>query len=177
MLIERSKKSDEDMVFASIAFFTFEWRYAIEFYYRVAKYMIEFNVEAFDFYTTYLMTGTFQFESMFRGTIGTDSRFLKDRIELIPVFFDEDVDPMTMDYLKRKYIELLALKTVFMDMPCSEGGMYIDWFSNNTDISDLASFFRDYDVFQIWQPKTFNNKTIKTMRYVLETSSTFNKKV
>ena len=176
-LIESSKKSDEDMVFASIAFFTFEWKYAIEFYYHLTEYMIEFNVETFDFYTTHLMTGTFQFESLFGGTIRTDSRFIKDRIGLIPVFFYEELDPITMDLHKRKYLELLTLQAVLKEMDCNEGGKYIDWFSNNTDITDLASFFRDYDVFQIWRPKSFDNKTIRTMRYVLETSSTFNKKM
>ena len=70
---------------------------------------------------------------------------------------------------------MLTLKTLMLNSPCTEGGNYVDWFANNTSMADMASFFKDYDIFQIWQPKTFSNIQIKKMRYVLETSSTFNK--
>ena len=63
-----------------------------------------------------------------------------------------------------------------MDLPCTEGGKYVDWFTNNVAMKDIASFFRDYDVFQIWHKKSFDNIKIKMLRYVLETSSTFNKR-
>ena len=36
LLIERSKLSDSDMVFASLALFTLEWHYPIEMFYMLA---------------------------------------------------------------------------------------------------------------------------------------------
>ena len=174
-LIVRSKNSDEDLVFSSIAFFTFEWKYAIEYYYQLAKYLIDNDIETVDFYSTWLFTGTFNFESMLGITVGSDSRLVKDRIELIPIFFDKTNSHTMTEFLKRKYIEILTIQALMCNMPSSEGGKYIDWFCENTTITDLASFFRAYDVFQIWQPKSFDNKLIKKLRYVLEVSTTFNK--
>ena len=174
-LIVRSKNSDEDLVFSSIAFFTFEWKYAIEYYYRLATYLIDNDIETVDFYSTWLFTGTFNFDSMLGITVGSDSRLVKNRIELIPVFFDKTNSHTMTEFLKRKYIEILTIQALMCNMPCSEGGKYIDWFCENTTMTDLASFFRAYDVFRIWQPKSFDNKLIKRLRYVFEVSSTFNK--
>lgn len=174
-LIDRSKKSDEDMVFSSIAFFTFEWKYSIEYFYQLSKYLIEQNIGSIDFYSTWLFTGTYDFESVLGFTVSTDSRMVKERIELIPLFFDSENSPLMTDYLRRRFIETLTIKSLMFELTSTEGGRYVDWFRNNTTVADLASFFRDYDVFQIWQRKTFDNKLIKTMRYVLKESSTFNK--
>lgn len=174
-LIERSKKSDEDMVFSTIAFFTFEWKYAIEYYYHLSQFLIENNIESIEFFSTWLFTGTFEFESRFIKTVSADSRFIKDRIELIPIFFDADCNPTVLEIYKSKYIELLTIKTLFFKLTSTEGGLYVDWFKDNVSMADIASFFRDYNVFQIWQQKSFDNKMIKTLRYVLEVSSTFNK--
>ena len=175
-LIERSKRSDEDMVFASIAFFTFEWKYAIEYYYILSGHMIENSIESIDFYTTWLFTGTYHYDSMIGINVGVDSRMIKDRIDLIPVFYNVYTAPYTMELLKRKFIETQTIKALMMDLPCTEGGKYVDWFTNNVAMKDIASFFRDYDVFQIWHKKSFDNIKIKMLRYVLETSSTFNKR-
>lgn len=176
-LADRSKKSDEDMIFASIAFFTFEWKYAIEYYYRLSMYCIDNDIDTVDFYSTWLFTGTFNFESMLGITVGSDSRLVKDRIELIPVFYDKTNNHTMNEFLKSRYIEILTIQALMYNLPCSEGGKYTDWFCDNTNTADLASFFRAYDVFQIWQPKTFDNKRIKKLRYILEVSSTFNKKM
>lgn len=174
-LITRSLKGNEDLVFASIAFFTFEWKYSIEYYYKLTNYLIDNNIDSLDFFLTWLFTGSFHFDSALGTSISADSRFIKDRIELIPVFFDPKSCPSKIEIQKHQYLEMLTLKTLMLNSPCTEGGKYVDWFANNTSMADMASFFKDYDIFQIWQPKTFSNIQIKKMRYVLETSSTFNK--
>ena len=172
-LIDRSKKSDEDMIFASVAFFTFEWKYAIEYYYYLAEYMVENNINTVDFWLIYLFTGSFRFESMLGIEVETDSRMIKDRIELIPLYYEKNIDELTIEYLKRVFIEVLTIKSLMITLPCTEGGQYIDWFCDNVTTEDMASFFRDYDVFQIWQKKKFDNKKIMKLRTVLESSSTF----
>lgn len=172
-LIERSKKSDEDMIFASLAFFTFEWKYAIEYYYNLTEYLLEQKRVEIEFYTPWLFTGTFRFESSLGIAIGTDSRMIADRIELIPDYFDPDVDPMMLDLMKQKYLDILTLKHIFMNMTSTEGGKYVDWFSNSITNTDIASFFRDYDVFRIWRKKEFDPEKIKKMRYVLRETSVF----
>ena len=154
-----------------------EWKYAIEYYYRLAIYYINNDIEKLDFFSTWLFTGTFDFDSRLGITVGSDSRLVKTRIDLIPVFFDKTNNRTMTEFIKSKYIEILTIQSLMYNLPCTEGGNYIDWFCDNTTITDLASFFKAYDVFQIWQPKSFDNKLIKKLRYVLEVSSTFNKKM
>ena len=172
-LIEKSKKSDEDMIFASIAFYTFEWKYAIEDYYNLTEYLIEHEIKEIDFFTPWLFTGTFEFESSLGIPMGTDSRMVVERIDLISDFFDTEVSPLTLEVMKKKYLDVLTLKEIFMMMTSIEGGKYVDWFSNSVTNADIASFFRDYDVFKIWRKKEFDAEKIKKMRYVLKETSTF----
>lgn len=174
-LIERSKKSDEDMIFSTIAFFTFEWRYAIEYYYRLAEYMLEFDIESVDFMSTWLFTGTYRFDSVFGKPIGTDSRMIKNRIELIPIYYAKENTVEEIGSYRDVFLIQLTLRHIYMTMGCIDGGKYMDWVGDNVTVTDIASFFRDYDVFQIWQRKSFDNKKIKKLRVVLEESSTFKK--
>ena len=174
-LIERSQKSDKDMIFASIAFFTFEWKYNIEYYYNLSEYLIEQDISEIDYYTAWLFTGTLDFNSSMAGNIGTDSRMIKDRIDLIPEYFDKTNHPYLVEIMKAKFLEVLTMKVMFMTMTSKVGGKYIDWFADSVNDIDIASFFRDYDVFSIWKRKSFNNERIKKLRYILELTSPFNK--
>lgn len=174
-LIERSQKSDKDMIFASIAFFTFEWKYNIEYYYNLSEYLIEQDISKIDYYTAWLFTGTLDFNSSMAGNIGTDSRMIKDRIDLIPEYFDKTNHPYLVEIMKAKFLEVLTMKVMFMTMTSKVGGKYIDWFADSVNDTDIASFFKDYDVFSIWKRKSFNNERIKKLRYILELTSPFNK--
>lgn len=172
-LIERSKKSDEDMVFASLAFFTLEWKYSLEYFYELAEYMIGNDLDEIDYYTAWLFTGTFNFDSSFGISVGTDSRIIVDRKRLISTYYNKSLTGEKLDDLRHKYIEILTIKSLTIKMPCFDGGDYIDWFKNNTSIADWASFFKEYNVFQIWKRKEFTNEKIRKMRYILELTSCF----
>mgnify|MGYP007038293948 CR=1 FL=1 len=56
-----------------------------------------------------------------------------------------------------------------------EGGTYADWFKDNTDIHDWASFFREYNVFDTWHEKKWTNKKIKKARKILEMRAPYGK--
>lgn len=47
-LIERSKLSDKDMVFASLALFTLEWHYPLEMFYELSCLMEEEEIDSVD---------------------------------------------------------------------------------------------------------------------------------
>ena len=47
-LIERSKRSDADMVFASLALFTLEWHYPIETFYVLSCFMEDEGIDTLD---------------------------------------------------------------------------------------------------------------------------------
>ena len=47
-LVECSKNSDEDLLFSAMAYFTFEWKYSLEFMYLVSDYMEQENINEVD---------------------------------------------------------------------------------------------------------------------------------
>ena len=173
-LIERSRKSDEDMVFASIAFFTLEWKYSMELIYLVAGYMEERQIEEVDYYTLLGLTGSIVFDSRLGGKISHDSRMIKERQYVIEDLITNDKSNTMAWLLRDKYVEIaVGLTGLFQNMTSTEGGLYKDWFKNNTTMEDWASFFEDYDVFSCWHEKTWTNKKIRNARKLLGMLSPF----
>lgn len=176
MLIERSQKSDEDMVFASMAFFTLEWKYAFEYVYLVACKMEQDNIDEVDFYTTVAMWGPLDFESRLGINIHMDSRMIWERQQLIDDFIVNGVPDTMIRYRRQKYIEQVGLMALFNQLTSIDGGLYKDWFKNNTCMKDWASFLRDYNVFDAWHKKEWTNKRINKARKIFEMRPSFPEK-
>ncbi len=170
-LIERSKKSDKDMVFASLAFFTLEWHYPIEFFYFLANIMEEERIDAIDQDALVLLCGYVNIESRFGGWFSTESRMVKGRILVSPLLFGREADRFSRETMKDLLKEILVLITKYTEVvEVEDGRLYKDWFREESSLTDWASFFRFYDVFAIWQRKEWTPKRIQKMRYLFEST-------
>ena len=171
-LIERSKLSDKDMVFASLALFTFEWHYPIEMFYYLACLMEEERIDTVDQKSLILLCGHVKIESSFGGWFSTESRMIKERLLVLPLLFGKDTDENSRENLKDLIKEILVLVVQYKEMiKINEDGLYKDWFRKVSSMADWASFFRYYDIFSIWQKKDWTLKRIQKMRYLLDISS------
>ncbi|MBR6364578.1 MAG: hypothetical protein IKS10_00555 [Lachnospiraceae bacterium] len=163
----RANENDEEMLFASAAFFTLEWKYSLEFIYALADFMEEAGIKEVDPLTFKVFSGAVQFISRLSCRIRTDSRMVTERQNLAMIFLSYPMDELL--WYRGKFAEILGLVGMFLEMPSMEAGvLYKDWFRNNTTLTDWASFMRDYDVFQTWNTKTWTNRKIKNARSLLK---------
>ena len=102
-LIERSRKSDEDMIFASLALFTLEWHYPIEMLYLVACQMENTRLYELDQSTLGLLCGNVKIESQFGGTVQTESRMVKERLFFLQYLFFAETD----SFRKQALVDLI----------------------------------------------------------------------
>ncbi len=172
-LIDRSKKSDADLLFSSMAFFTLEWKYSLEFVYLVAKHMEQNNIEEVDYYTIWALAKPLKYDSMLGIQINIDNRMIKERQYLIPDFIIEGTADESIDLNRWRFIEVVGLMALYHNDTSTEGGLYKDWFKNNTSLEDWASFIKEYDMFSVWHKKDWTNKKIKNARKILEMISPF----
>ena len=163
----RSSENDEEMLFASISFFLLEWKYSLEFFYVLADYMDEAGIKEIDPLTFNLFYGVVQFFSRLSLSIRIDSRMIIERQNLALIFLNYPKD--TLLRYRGKYAELLGLACMILEMPRSDNGVsYSNWFRCNTNLTDWASFIRDYDVFQAWNSKTWTKRKIQIARNLLK---------
>ena len=168
-LIERSRQSDEDMVFASLAFFTLEWHFPIEFFYYLSCIMEEEDINAVDRDALALLCGFVEIESRFGGCFTTDSRMLRMRIVVTPYLFGKDTDEFGRETMLDLIKETLVLGVKYKEViSTNEGELYKEWFRKESKMEDWASFLKYYDVFSIWEKKKWTRKRIQNMRYLFD---------
>ena len=169
-LIKRSEKSDEDLVFSSIAMFTLEWKYPIEFFYLMSKLMEEHGIESIDTDMIAMLCTRVCIESQFGGSVTMDSRMVKERQLFLFTLINKDVDFYDKISLSNLIREIIVMVTQYKEISTTkEGELYKDWFKNQSSIEDWASFFRNYDIFSIWERKEWSKKRIKYMRGLFDT--------
>lgn len=169
VLIERSKKSDEDMVFASIAFFTFEWHFMIETLYFLSCIMEDEGLKTVDQNSLVLICGIVEIESQFGGWAIAESRMVKERLLILPYLFGKDTDEYDRETMRDLIKEILIVVSRYRGLlPIEDGTLYRDWFRKESTVKDWASFFRYYDIFAMWEKKEWTNTRIQNMRYLYE---------
>lgn len=174
-LFKRAKNDDEDLVFATIAFFNLEWRYPIEILYRISKLMERNNQQTINENDLALLCSFIRVESRFGGWYTGDSRMIKERITTFLGMFYCDLSPDFYEEMRNLIKEIFVLGIQYKELMRTEDGeLYKDWFQNNTSVKDWASFLKEYNLFAIWQKKEWTNKSIKNMRYLI--SVLFNQK-
>jgi len=164
-IIAKSKNSDKEMVFYSIALFTLEWHYPIELLYRIACIMEETDIQEINKSDLVLLCGNVKIESKYSGWVTTQSRMVKERLILADPLFRIGLPEAEKEELKSLIKELIVLVAHYKESLYSKGEMsFIDWFRTESNISDWASFFRFYDIFSIWKKKEWTPKRIWNMR-------------
>lgn len=164
-----SNKSNHDMVFSSLALFTIEWKYAIETLYRLACIMEKKGLKDVDLNALILLIGGVWIESRFGGSAETDSRMVKERLNFLEYLFDERIDKQykneIMDLIKETLVIVVYYKEYLVT---NEGELYKEWFRKESTEEDWASFFRYYNMFDIWQRKEWTRKRIQNLRTLLD---------
>ena len=164
-IIAKSKKSDKDMVFYSLALFTLEWHYPIELLYYIACIMEETDIQEINQSDLVLLCGNVEIESLYSGWVATQSRMVKERLLFVDPLFRKGMPDSEKEELKSLIKEIIALVVHYKESLYCKGDIkYIDWFRTESNVSDWASFFRFYDIFSIWEKKEWTPKRIRNMR-------------
>lgn len=167
-LIERSHISDEDLVFCSLAFFTFEWKFCFEVLYLIADKMAELKVKNIDFLTLLALCGYMKIPTRLGYNVFANSRMVKERQFIIPeLVIDGEIKlDSKKGILRENYVEKIALITDFFCCAVNKesGKTFKDTFTENTDMDDWASFFYEYDIFEAYHKKEWTNQKIRNMR-------------
>ena len=174
-LHERSRRSLEDMVFSSIAYFTIEWKYAFEMIYQVAEKMIDNKTDEIDPAILRVLCKPLDYESQLGVKISGESRMIKDRQIFVNNFFEMDWSEAWTCYYMNKYAELVSFTSLYNTLQSIDECPYREWFKNNTNMEDWASFFEEYDVFESWNKKKWTNDKIRKTRMILEMLAPFPK--
>lgn len=171
-LIERSKKSAEDMVFCSLAFFTFEWKFAFETLYLIADIMAEKDVKEIDPLTLIGLCAFLVIPSSLGYRVSANSRMVKERQWLIPeLVVDGEISFMSELWaLRENFVEKVALAADFKEGIVNKktGKNFRDTFIETTSMEDWASFLEDYNVFEAYHKKEWTNKKIRNMRQLYD---------
>lgn len=172
-IIAKSQKNDQDMVFYSLAFFTLEWHYPIEFFYHLACLMEETDMQEINQSDLALLCGNVKIESRFGVWVSTQSRMVVERLAFADALFNREIPSFEKDEFVSLIKETIVLATLYKEIPsCNDEIKYIDWFRKESNICDWASFFRFYDVFSIWEKKEWTPKRIQNMRKLFQLTTT-----
>ena len=167
-LVKKLDDDDEDVIFATLALFTLEWKYNVELFYqcaveaeknnfkevpleRLAPLCAELSVPVPPEYTT---------------IIHTESRFVLHRKKLVKFIYDdpdelweEIYDKLWNYFVAKYYIEKEIVHK--WSMP--------EYFATHISRDKWAAFFREhYDLRKIYVKKEWTNKRIRYVRKVIE---------
>lgn len=171
MLNGRWVKTDEDTVFTSLAAFTLEWKYPVNFLYAVAKRMDELGISEFPDQKRRLASfcADIHCESMLHYNFSTHSRMVTVRDRYIDLMLTEPKDSLLFEAEQRAFLEGLGIISQLVSNMTIDNIPIKDWFIDNTSKEDWASFFMDYDIFSYvdgWE-KPWTNKCIRYFRECL----------
>ena len=160
---ELAKDDDRSMVFYSLAYYTIEWKYAFNFLFECALIMEKYpDFAAEDVLSHINMLFGYKDFVTELGHFTTDSRMVGYRENLVCEFF-------AYQELRYQFTELLGLVTLLKERMFIEGVPVEQWFIENTNMSDWASFFREYDVFKhVTFEKEWKNKRIRNVRSLMK---------
>lgn len=171
MLNSRWVKTDEDTVYTSLATFTLEWKYPVNFFFAVARRMEELGISEFPDQKSRLASfcADIHCESMLNYKFFTHSRMVTVRDRYIDLMLTEPKGSLLFEAEQRAFLEGLRIVSQLVSHMTIDDVPIKDWFINNTTKEDWASFFMDYDIFSYidgWE-KQWTNKRIRYFRECL----------
>ena len=94
---------------------------------------------------------------------------IKERVFVLPYLFNKKVDIWDRETMKDLIKEILVTCTHVLQCVCDEQGeLYKDWFRRETTIQDWASFIQEYNIFEIYEKKSWNRQRIQNMRHLYD---------
>lgn len=158
-------------VFTSLAAFTLEWKYPVNFLFAVARRMEELGISEFPDQKSRLASfcADVHCESMLNYNFSTHSRMVTVRDRYIDLMLTEPKDSLLFEAEQSAFLEGLGIVSQLVSHMTIDDVPIKDWFINNTTKEDWASFFMDYDIFSYidgWE-KPWTNKRIRYFRECL----------
>lgn len=163
--------SSEEYVFNNLAFWVLEWKYPLLFFYDIAVYMEENEIDDLEAIKLCRLCGDCNMYYKY-GTAGTHSRFIKKRSEMIPkVLCEKGKETDDIDYDTFTLEQYLTIKTLLLQryMYDTEAGLLLkDWFFQNTTPDDWTSFLKEYDLFSILKKKEWTDSRVNTVKQLIK---------
>ena len=167
---EKWMQSKEDIVFYSLAGFTLEWKYAVDFVYQVATEMEKSGIKEIPDLRHRMVgfCGDIEGQSILGNLIFSHSRLLTIRQDVVAPIVNEEPGSELIEGLIREYVEALGIIGGLVQNATIGGTPIKQWFIDNTDVDDWASFFLDYDffLFHDGSKKEWTNKRIRYAREI-----------
>ncbi len=163
-LMEQSCFSDDKMIRNSLSYFILEWRYAFNFIYSCAVYMNKNGITdpKVMFLKVNALFGIQSLDCLTGEKYLAVSRMIGFREKMIAMAVEDDT-------FMERYSQLLTIMTVIKEKGNINGVPITQWFIENTDENDWASFFREYDVFRcVHQKKDYSKQIIRNMRGLID---------
>lgn len=161
-LINQFENDDEDVIFATIALFTLEWKYNVELFYNCAVEAEKNKNEEVPTSKLGLLCADLVMPTTQDQFIHTQSRFIFHRLKLIPFVYSDSYVPWAKieDKLWRYLSVQYYIDTAQIDN-CSMSRFFVDNFSRK----DWADFIKEhYDLRKIYRHKEWTNKRIRYVR-------------
>lgn len=161
-LLKRLDGSDEDVIFATIALFTLEWKYCVELSYSCAVNSERTGTKdvPLDRFAALCAQLAFPIPPEFTTILHTESRFVLHRMSLVPIMFSdsdwEEVEAKLCIYLTIRY---------YLKQEIIHKWSLPEYFCGMTTRAQWASFIREhYDLRKIYARKDWTNSRIRYVR-------------
>lgn len=163
-LIKRLDGNDENVIFATIALFTLEWKYQIELFYNCVVEAEKLNVKEVpkDRIAALCAELSMPVPPHFTQILHTESRFVLHRLELVCNVY-EDTDKL-WEEIKDKLWQYFIAKYYIKREIVHKWSMP-EYFVTHILRDKWADFFREhYDLRKIYKSKEWTNKRIRYVR-------------
>ena len=169
--------SDKIALFSSLAIFTWEWKYAFDFYYKIATEMETSKVKLIPdlakrcslFCGKVRVTSQLAFSHphLAGGTILTDSRMMLLRDMFVPEFVNASKEEF--EEVTAQYIEAIVLVSNMLKYMTYEDINIREWFKKNSTLEDWTDVMKEYNVAQCFvENKKWTNKRIRYVKEIYE---------
>lgn len=165
-LVDKLDK-DEDTLFSTIALYTLEWKYDIELFYACAVEAEKYPYDESTVQKVFFLCGQLGIliPPTFTRRLQTESRFIKNRLSLVPYIFDgsdwNPIDGKIQAYLLLKY----AVKKCYE----FEGRSILQIILETTTPDDWTNYIKEnYDLRPIYVKKKWTNKRIRYARILFD---------
>lgn len=165
-----NQMSDEEVVFNSLTYWVFQWKYPLELFYAIASYAEEYREIRLDKTQIGMMCGDLTV-ILPQGRSVSHSRFIKNRNNFIPKLLYREGSNVEVGFYSETLKEYFFLRTSIVQnfvIDSEQGILLKDWFAENVTMEDMASFLREYNLFSSFQEKEWSNKKIRTVRELIK---------
>lgn len=166
-LVKKLDGADEDVIFATIALFTLEWKYSVELSYSCAVNAERAGTKDIPSDKIALLCAglSFLIPPTFTTILHTESRFVLHRMDLVPSIFSS----IGWDKIEAKLLAYLTMR-YYLQQEIIHKWSLPEYFCSTTTQAQWADFIRKhYDLRKIYTHKHWTNSRIRYVRNFYQT--------